>query len=360
MSLRERHSSMWISDTNSILYQPFRMMLRPMQAYGMYPVNYLPKWVYYLYAGFLHATLTLPVPILVLVYLFANNDLSARIVMDALFMFSEIGITIFKYVTVRLYPENTRRSLEWLENDMFNSYYNDHKKIVQQTSRMCRNTYIWFLITCMITLFSWGIRPVFYEEKRLQTALWLPYDPFNNSYIYYCTLFYIFLCVSNAGFGNSSMDCLVAGLVCQAAGQIKLIKSTLRDVIKHADEHVSKFSGKLTKDEIIILRKQHMYDDICQCVDRYNLVKEFVNDIEDTFSAALFWQFGASVFVICLGCVQFFFSDTLIIDIYITNWFDLDQKCQKAYLTIMENGKKPLVIKAGKVVDLSLDTFATV
>ncbi|XP_076255792.1 odorant receptor Or1-like [Rhynchophorus ferrugineus] len=191
------------------------------------------------------------------------------------------------------------------------------------------------------------------------------------------------------------MDCLVAGLVCQAAGQIKLIKATLRDVIKHADEHVSKFSGKLTKDEIIILRNQHMYDDICQCVDRYNLVKEFVNDIEDTFSAALFWQFGASVFVICLGCVQFFFvelwtfnffsivsfvitmswevflycyygsllsneSDTLIIDIYITNWFDLDQKCQKAYLTIMENGKKPLVIKAGKVVDLSLDTFATI
>ncbi|XP_076256117.1 odorant receptor 2a-like [Rhynchophorus ferrugineus] len=201
--------------------------------------------------------------------------------------------------------------------------------------------------------------------------------------------------ICNACFGNSSTDCIIAGLIYQAASQIKLIKATLRDIIKHADEYVSKFGDKLTRDELYKFKNQYIYDDICKCVKRYNLIKDFVNDIENTFSIALFWQFGASVFVICLGFVQFLFvelwtfdfftivsfvitmswevflycyygsllsneSDTLITDIYITNWLDLDLKCQKAYLIIMENGKKPIVIRAGKIIDLSLDTFATI
>ncbi|XP_030757557.1 odorant receptor 22b-like [Sitophilus oryzae] len=169
----------------------------------------------------------------------------------------------------------------------------------------------------------------------------------------------------------------------------------MKNIIRHAEESIDSQKKNLSPEDCEKLKNNYIYKDICLCVDRYNLVKEFVNDIEDTFSIPLFWQFGASVFVICLGYLQFFFvelwsfnfftivsfvvtmswevflycyfgsilyneSASLITDIYVTDWLNLDIKCQKALVTIMENGKRPLIIRAGKIIDISLDTFATI
>jgi hypothetical protein len=42
------------------------------------------------------------------------------------------------------------------------------------------------------------------------------------------------------------------------------------------------------------------------------------------------------------------------------NWYRYDLKSRKALLVLMERSKKPVIITAGKVLDLSLVTFTTV
>nr|WJJ63337.1 odorant receptor 37 [Pachyrhinus yasumatsui] len=69
----------------------------------------------------------------------------------------------------------------------------------------------------------------------------------------------------------------------------------------------------------------------------------------------------AEVFLFCyFGSLLYFESSTFVTDVYLTDWLALDQKSQRAYLIIMENAKRPLMIRAGKIIDLSLDTFATI
>lgn len=42
------------------------------------------------------------------------------------------------------------------------------------------------------------------------------------------------------------------------------------------------------------------------------------------------------------------------------NWYKLEPQSQSALLVVMERSKKPMVVTAGKILDLSLTTFTTV
>nr|WJJ63314.1 odorant receptor 14 [Pachyrhinus yasumatsui] len=387
---------MWILKTDSILYNSLTLTLRPMQIYGMYPINNVPKWVFYVHAGFLHCILTLPVPLLAYIYLFVNrNSLDLIAIIDLLFMVSEIGITILKYMPIRLYPERVRHSLEWLTLEEFTSYHPDQENIAKSTSEICRKVYIFYATAATSTLLFWCFKPLLLGEKKFPNVIWLPFDPYQSDFLFVLIYIMVMLGTSNACFGNCSLDCITVGLIYHAAGQIKIIKETLRDVVKHAEEKVLNKHGKLNSTDFEAAKNRCIYKEICKCVDRYNLVKEFTKDIEKTYSFTLFSQFTASVVVLCFACIQFFFvqlwtinffvsvswtltmtvevflycyfgsllyyeSSTFVRDIYLTDWMVLDQKCQKAFITIMENSKKPLMIRAGKIIDLSLDTFATI
>lgn len=41
-------------------------------------------------------------------------------------------------------------------------------------------------------------------------------------------------------------------------------------------------------------------------------------------------------------------------------WYSFDEKSKKALLILMERAKRPIKVTAGKLLDLSLGTFATV
>jgi hypothetical protein len=41
-------------------------------------------------------------------------------------------------------------------------------------------------------------------------------------------------------------------------------------------------------------------------------------------------------------------------------WYDYDLKSKKALIVLMERSKRPMIITAGKILDLSLVTFTTV
>ena len=41
-------------------------------------------------------------------------------------------------------------------------------------------------------------------------------------------------------------------------------------------------------------------------------------------------------------------------------WYDYDMKSKKALIVLMERSKDPMIVTAGKILELSLVTFATV
>lgn len=43
-----------------------------------------------------------------------------------------------------------------------------------------------------------------------------------------------------------------------------------------------------------------------------------------------------------------------------SNWYNYDIKSRKALILLMERSKRPTVVTAGKILDLSLETFTTV
>jgi hypothetical protein len=43
-----------------------------------------------------------------------------------------------------------------------------------------------------------------------------------------------------------------------------------------------------------------------------------------------------------------------------SNWYNFDEKSKKALIILMERSKNPILVTAGKILDLSLETFATV
>ncbi|KAJ8974562.1 hypothetical protein NQ317_007333 [Molorchus minor] len=126
----------------------------------------------------------------------------------------------------------------------------------------------------------------------------------------------------------------------------------------------------------------------------------YVKDLETAYSFVVFSQFIASIIVICISLLQlsivsgailddvsldgtfhvhytngnFFYtaitepnctksckkrSNSVINSIYMSDWYNFDDKSKKALLTLMERAKRPMKMTAGKLLDLSLDTFAT-
>ncbi|XP_064212339.1 odorant receptor 94b-like [Tribolium castaneum] len=53
-------------------------------------------------------------------------------------------------------------------------------------------------------------------------------------------------------------------------------------------------------------------------------------------------------------------SNSLTNAIYMGRWYEYDIKSKKALIVIMERSKKPMIVTAGKILDLSLVTFTTV
>jgi hypothetical protein len=42
------------------------------------------------------------------------------------------------------------------------------------------------------------------------------------------------------------------------------------------------------------------------------------------------------------------------------SWYKYNIKCRRALIILMERSRRPIIITAGKILDLSLETFTTV
>ncbi|KAJ8943736.1 hypothetical protein NQ318_007184 [Aromia moschata] len=344
---------------------------------GLYPYSSCPK-IYPFYAYTFYVLFTCPTPTLCMVNLFFVEEITLQRVANTFFMITQIGILIVKLLPFKNNPEG--------------------EVLVDKCVKTCKNIFHLFYAFCLATLFTWPLKALFNQEegrRTLPAEVWLPFDAYEDITVYCAVFVFVWLCVANAAGGNAALDTLVAGLICHAATQVAILKDTLEDLARTVDDQIEEESEMMSEAEKNQLRSRTIYKKICECIDHYDAIDQFVKDLEKTYSFVVFTQFVASILVICISCLQLsivkpftvpFFamvifvttmlteiylfcyygtvlyeeSDSIVNAIYMSEWYNYDNKSKKALITLMERAKRPMVVTAGKLLDLSLVTFTTI
>ncbi|KAJ3656609.1 hypothetical protein Zmor_015673 [Zophobas morio] len=351
-----------------------------MRVLGFYsPRKY--KHLYKLYTFAVYCMFTVLVPILSSLYLIMDPHVDLDKVADNAFVICQLGCFIIKMLPLMFNGEEIRKSIYMMEHPIFMIVTKGQETIIEDCRTTCRRTSLLFLVFCMLCIVTWGITPFFESDYKLPIDIWLPYDVTKNSVVYFMTFFYVLAGAGNGAISNGALDPLVAGMTYFATCQIKILKDNLQHLGEQPEAKTS--------------NKKLIYEQIMHCVSHHNIIIEFVEKIEKVYSSVAFTQFSASVLVICICCFKlsqispfsmnfvwmvtflctmlseiFLYSffgttlyeenQTLIQAVYTGKWYEYDLKSQRALIILMERSRRPMIVTAGKILDLSLETFTTI
>ncbi|XP_064212292.1 odorant receptor Or1-like [Tribolium castaneum] len=280
-----------------IVKPSFRIHLTLMQILGFYPTRSYKK-LYKLYAYFVYCFLTIPVPTLATVYLLVEDNIDLLQLSNSGFLICQIGCFIAKFVPFWKKPEKIKRSIYMLENQIFTNHAPEQCKIIDDCIRIC-NRDCWLNLALVLSaLTSWAVTPIAKGISKLPVEMWLPYDVNKDDKTYYLTYLFVVTGTANGAIASGVIDPLIAGLACQATGQLRILKNNLQYLWENVDKEISDSE----KDNA--LREKIMYDKIRSCILHHNSILNYVELFEDTYSSVVFTQFTASVLVICNACLQ--------------------------------------------------------
>ncbi|KAJ3666144.1 hypothetical protein Zmor_001598 [Zophobas morio] len=237
-----------------------------------------------------------------------------------------------------------------------------------------------FRVLCILTVAFYGMFPFIDEDPEHMLPLpgWFPFD--------IKTYQYELVAAQTIGIGigafiNSTLDILPTILITLASAQFDILKERLRTVMK-VDERWE-ISSKIVKKRLN------------NCIMYHNFLLQYMKEVESLFSNGILVQFAASVMVICLTGFQMLvisvksmqfillmiYFSTMTCQIVLYCWYGNElmyksmglseacymsdwnmcnsEICTSLYI-IMERGKRPLVLTAGKLFSLTLTTLMTV
>nr|XP_015839876.1 PREDICTED: odorant receptor 94b-like [Tribolium castaneum] len=259
-------------------------------------------------------------------------------------------------------------------------------KIMKECISVCRRNSTVFLYGVICGMTSFITKPLFWKGYQLPLDMWLPFDATSGPGIYYTTYSFLAIAISYCAFAGTLIDPLIGGLACHATGQLKVLKVNLQHLKEYTETEVKQSDE--TSDQI-------MYEKIRQCIDHHNAILIFVKEFENCFSLVVLSQFTGSMVAICFCCLQlsmvdlvsmsalsstiyifiilgqFFFycyygsrlfeeNNSLTNGIYMGQWYEYNIKLKKALIILMERSKVPMLITAGKILPLNLETFTLV
>ncbi|XP_013147733.1 PREDICTED: odorant receptor 85b-like [Papilio polytes] len=153
-------------------------------------------------------------------------------------------------------------------------------------------------------------------------------------------------------------------------------------------------SSKLTEEQRT-MRISNNNKLFVECIDQHQTVIRFIEIVENTYHANIFFQLSGTVAIICIiglritmsepSSIQFYSmliymvtmlsqlllycwcgselttrSQELRDSLYQSPWYEQDKKFKKSLLITMECMKKPIVFKAGHYIPLSRPTFVSI
>ncbi|KAJ3643967.1 hypothetical protein Zmor_026646 [Zophobas morio] len=375
---------------SGIISQSFRFNLRVLKAFYLYPEpeqTFLHKIRTYV----LYVLFVVTVPVISIIHLLTAEDLNVEKANYNGSFLAQATSFITKFLPFVVNGQNIRKCINYFEN--FKVERENHQVIIYECIRICRRNTSAFYICAVGAVGSWATKPLFWKGRNFPVDVWWPFDPTTDFSTYCCVYLFVAAGPVLAALATGVIDPLIAGLCYHATSQMKILKDNLRHLSDYADEEISR--GNIDRSLVKSSKQKIISTMIKKCVDHHETILKFVQEYEVCFSWVVFSQIAGSVFVVCFCCLQMskvealgyyvfqlavYFSvilvqiyfycyygstiseecDSLTDAIYMAEWYNYDVKIQKSLLILMERSTKPVVVTAGKTVDLSLLTFTTI
>ncbi|KAF2892958.1 hypothetical protein ILUMI_13218 [Ignelater luminosus] len=284
--------------------------------------------------------------------------------------------------------------LDFLHSPHFTYYEEEYDVYLARIIRFARVLVKLFLCSGVTTVILILIAPLLNTVRERQTPLPFPLDLKKQPFYIYIAV-YVFQCFAlfSAAWTSIGFDNLSTSMMGLSASYSKILRET---IVKITDLQVLLRNNELRN--ILLLygvsdcRINKMF---CKCVEHHLAIIEFTEAIEDIFTYVFLSQFICSAAGICLvgftfmnaapGSLDFIFAlsflGTLMFQIslyctfgnevtvqssrigdacYDTEWVYCGPVVRKTMFLIMERSKRPLILTAGKFVDLSLSSLVAV
>ncbi|RZC42776.1 7tm 6 domain containing protein [Asbolus verrucosus] len=253
--------------------------------------------------------------------------------------------------------DQIKMCIHYFEDSLFTAFKEDEqKRIIQECTRICKRNSFAFLVGCMIAFGCFVTAPLFWKDYRFPFDLWLPFNATARPEIYFSVYVFLIIKIFYVTLSGASIDPLIAGLAYHATAQLRILKYNLKHISRNVDDGIWTKNNSAAVNEKI-KKCEIRYNQIKECVDHHNAILTFAKIYEECFSLSVFSQFAGSAVAICFSCLQLSMNNSLINGIYAASWYDYDMKSKKALITLMERSKTPMIITAGKILPLTLETF---
>ncbi|XP_064212452.1 odorant receptor Or1-like [Tribolium castaneum] len=367
----------------------FGVNLTVMGLFGMYHRSGNPTIFEKVIAYCMFFFFTIPIPILGSLYFFFQENVDLEELHNNGFLIAEMVCNLAKYLSFIKNGHRIRKCIHYLELPIFATRRENQERIINASGWICkRNSRVFFVSVLAANVF-WAGRPFMENKQKFPIEIWLPFDAKANAMAFYLIYLFLVIAVAYASIACAVIDPLIAGLASLASGQVEVLKDNL--------ENLSKYTREQMLEKGIICNKfdEVFYANVRKCVDHHNAILHFIKEYEECFSSSVFSQFLGSILVICFCCLELtkieplsfnfysmtFFatcfsaqiymycyygtvlydeSNSIASAIYMGTWYEYDVKSRKALINLMERSKKPIHLRAGKVLEMSVETFTMI
>ncbi|KAJ3658566.1 hypothetical protein Zmor_010299 [Zophobas morio] len=366
----------------SISEDSFKINLDVLRFFGLYPSDNnsvlvkVKSVLFYLVSYILVAILVF------MGILSENNYDNLQMNVIVIWLCETIGFT-FKVLPLLFDGRRIMNCVNYFAQVEFKPIDREEKKITDECVSVCHRNSTAYFYGIAVWVVVWTFPVLLSKGRALPINCWLPYDPAANLVNYYGTLVFLFSVVVYDAFTGTMIDPVIAGLAYQATCQIKILKYNLENL--DVDENCNTY-----------VKFEEISEKLKRCLNRHISILNFrfVAEYEDCFSLCVFCQIIASTVGLCFICIGFILAQTasyenvvffacflclsfqiffychygtllyeenngVVTAMYMGSWYKYDVRIRKVLITIMERSKKPMILTSGKVVKLTLETFAS-
>ncbi|KAJ3666987.1 hypothetical protein Zmor_002400 [Zophobas morio] len=308
---------------------------------------------------------------------------------DYSFISAAIAFVTIKLLYLLINCDDLATCINYFDRKFERGWNVRQREIVDMYVTKCRSFCTVFFFGIALGLFGWVV------TVRLQSYctkfpldIWSPSTCESQPGLYFYLYAICIIAVFYASIACAAIDTVASGLLYLVVGQIEVLKESLENLDINVKEEIINRSENGSN-----IKNTYTY--IVRCILHYNDIRNFTQTYENCFSGLLFTQFSEGIMTIGLCCLEiikaciflvlyvflnnlfcillfqvyfFCYFGTLLVEehntvpraIYMSKWYECTKDCKKLLLVLMECSKKPLVLNAGKIVELSLETFTAI
>ncbi|CAG4984530.1 unnamed protein product [Colias eurytheme] len=289
----------------------------------------------------------------------------------------------YKTTVFMMNKENLKDLLRFMVVDTFAPQSVEHEN--ENNKNLCAV----FLTSAITTCTLWAIMPLFdtAETRFFPFKIWMPVDPeksphYEIGYVYQMISIYIsallFFAVDSTALSMIIFGCAELEIIIDKVKKLQSIPMSMRlkeDVCKQMENENNKLLN--------------------ECIQQHQAVVKFIEMVENTYHANIFFQLSGTVGIICIiglrititepSSVQFYSmlnymvtmlsqlflycwcgnelttkSQELREYLYLCPWYDQNAKFRRSLIIVMERMKRPIIFRAGHYIPLSRPTFVSI